>query len=442
MGELLGMLERVVNFCENRGAEAEVVGLKRREIIAVAERNDIKLCIKQYSTGIGIRTFTGKSMGFSSCNSAEEDILKETAQKAVRMSRKTPLLPFVGPAHPHPLPQVSGLYDRRIETVDEETVLATAQNMLRAAQKDPRISVDSGELQVVQREKAVSTSTGVSASEKKSQFSWFLIGLAREGNEVGSFRYYYGCCTHKKEMYTQETARLLAENALADLHPRKIEPFSGDIILAPEAVSLLVGEPLTFSANANNVYKGQSLLAGKLEEKIASDAVTIRDNCIIQGDFNASSFDREGAPHQNLPIVENGVLKSFLYDTQAANRDSVLSTGNATGTFREIPKIGVTNFMIEKGSQALDTMVEEIEKGLLINRFSGASSQVSGDFSGAVKGAQFIKSGEIQYPVKEATIAGNVFELLHNISDISKETLRYTQTVLPYMKVPEIRITA
>jgi predicted Zn-dependent protease len=67
---------------------------------------------------------------------------------------------------------------------------------------------------------------------------------------------------------------------------------------------------------------------------------------------------------------------------------------------------------------------------------------VSGDFSGAAKGAQFIQSGEIVHPVKEATIAGNVFEILPTISDISKEYLRYTHMTLPYVKVPGMQIIA
>jgi PmbA protein len=212
--------------------------------------------------------------------------------------------------------------------------------------------------------------------------------------------------------------------------------------LSPDAVSGLISDPVIFSINGNNAYRGQSVLAEKRGQPVASDIVTVRDNATIPSDYNSSSFDREGSPHQNLAIVEKGVFKRFLYDSFAANRESSESTGNATGTFREIPRIGTTNFMVERGSHSLGTLIAETEKGLLISRFSGTSQQVSGDFSGAVRGAQVIKSGEIQYPVKEATIAGNVFDILPRISDISKETLRYSQTVLPYIKVSDMEFTA
>ena len=442
MGDLTSVLEKVVTFCETLGAEAEVFGLKRSEIITAIERGTIKLCIKQYSAGVGIRTLVKNSPGFSSCNSLEEDTVKETAEKAVAMARKTPALPFSKFAPPRTLPQISGLYDPAIETFDEETAISKAQDMAETARKDPRVLVDAGEFDVVIREKAISTSTGVSASEKQSRFSWYLVGMAREGKDVGSYEYYYGCCTQKKDLYLEETATTLAEKVVANLRPRKVSSFTGDLILSPDAVSGLISDPVTFSINGNNAYRGQSVLAEKRGQPVASDIVTIRDNATIPKDYNSSSFDREGSPHQNLAIVEKGIFKRFLYDSFAANRESSESTGSATGTFREIPKIGTTNFMVEKGSHSLDTLIAETEKGLLISRFSGTSQQVSGDFSGAVRGAQVIKSGEIQYPVKEATIAGNVFDILPRISGISKETLRYSQTVLPYIKISDMEFTA
>ncbi|KYK31425.1 MAG: hypothetical protein AYK19_03950 [Theionarchaea archaeon DG-70-1] len=438
--DLLGTVEDVVTFCENRGAEAEVSGIKTKEVIVAMERSDIKLCIKQNTTGVGIRTLIGNSMGFASCNSLDERITTETAEKAVSMSRKTPPLPFCTLASPGRLPDVPGLYDPEIQNIDEEDAISIAHNMITAIREDPRVFIDSGELSISVREKAISTSTGISAAEKKSRLSWLLIAIAREKDEVGSFEYEYGCTTKVKEVYAEETARMIAEKAAANLHPQKIESFSGDIILGPGAVVDLIVDPFVSSVNANNVYRGQSVLAQKLTEEVASDVVTIRDHAVLPGDFNASAFDREGTPHQNVTIVENGVLTQFMYDSLAANRENVSPTGNATGTVREIPMIGVTNFVVDETSRALDTIVEEADTGLLITRYSGTAERISGDFSGAVKGAQYIKSGEIQHPVKEAAIAGNIFEILPRITDVSEETLRYPKMVLPYMKIPEMQI--
>ena len=440
--DLLATAEKAVLHCEKKGVEAEAIGIRIDEIIVTVERNDVKLCIKQESSGVGIRTLRGNSVGFASCNTLDEKRVKETAEKAVNMAGRTPPLPFVRFASPGPLPDIEGVYDPGIHTFREEDAVLTAQNMVRAATEDPRVAVDSGEFAASLREKSVFTSTGIAAAERRSRFSWFIFGMAREGTDVGSFVHQYGCCTRVSDMQVEKSAQLLGEEAVANLHPEKIDSFSGDIILGPDAVSNLIGDPVTISVNANNVYRGQSVLAQKRGTQIASEVVTLQDNAILPRDASSSAFDREGTPHQNVTIVENGVLKQFLYDSLAANREGQPPTGNATGNCRELPKIGITHFVMGGKTRPLDTILEETDKGLLLSRFSGTSDYVSGDFSGAAKGAQFIQSGEITHPVKEATIAGNVFEVLPTISDISKEHLRYSHMTLPYVKVPDMQIIA
>jgi PmbA protein len=439
VNDLVQALETAAAFCEKRGAEAECYGIKRNEIIVTVERNDIKLCIKQKSAGVGIRTLIKNAVGFSSCNSLDPDIIRKTAQKAVTMSKKTPPLLCNALAVPGPFPALSGLYDPVIHEFDEKDAVTAVDSMVKAARKDPRVTVDSGEFNAVLRTKAVVTSTGITASEKKSMFSWYIVGMAREKTDVSSFEYQYGSCTHVNQLYLEKTAHTMADNAVANLHPESVAPFTGDIILGPEAVSALIGDPLKFSLNAHNVYRGQSVLATKLHQQIASDILTLKDNPVIPYTHNSSAFDREGSPHQEVTPLKKGVLQQYLYDASAAKREGISSTGNATGTFREMPAIGISNFIIENRSTPLQTLLEETTKGLLISRFSGTSDQISGDFSGACKGAHVITAGAA-HPVKGVVISGNVFEILHRITAISKETLKYSRMVLPFIKVADMRI--
>ena len=128
-----------------------------------------------------------------------------------------------------------------------------------------------------------------------------------------------------------------------------------------------------------------------------------------------------------------------MYDTLAAHRDNHLPTGNATGSFREIPKVGISNFIIGGTSRQLETMVQETKRGILVNRFSGATADVSGDFSGSLKGTELIEEGERQYTTKEVSISGNLFDILPKISDVSIETQHYPQMILPYVKIPDMQ---
>lgn len=437
--DLLGILEDIVSYCEHRGAEAEVMGLSKEEIVVTVERNYVKLCISQDIGGVGIRTSMNNAIGFASCNSLDMAVTQKAAQKALSMSKKTPRTSYDVFATPGSLPNIQGIYDPAIQSFDEAQAITTVQDMVSTACEDPRITLDNGEFQVSVRNRAIATSSGISYQEKKSRFSWFLIGLAREGGDVGSFVYVYGCATHVKDLSCTETAHTISQQALRNLNAQKVESFTGDCILGPEAVSSLLGYPLIFALNAHNVHRGQSLLSGKLDTPICSETITIEDNPTVPYDVNASSFDREGTPHQNVILIQDGLLKSFMYDTLAAHRDNHLPTGNATGSFREIPKVGISNFIIGGTSRQLETMVQETKRGILVNRFSGATADVSGDFSGSLKGTELIEEGERQYTTKEVSISGNLFDILPKISDVSIETQHYPQMILPYVKIPDMQ---
>ena len=438
--ELMGCLEDIVSYCEHRGVEAEVMGLSKEEIVVTMERNDVKLCISQDLGGVGIRTARDNAVGFASCNSLEKSVTLKAAQKAVDMSKKTPKASHDVFAVPGSIPVIEGLYDPQIYTFGEEQAIRTVQEMITIACEDPRIMLDSGEFQVSVRNRAIATTRGISYKEKKSRFSWFLIGIARENSDVGSFVYVYGHATHIKDLSCSQTAQALSRDALRNLNAQKIESFTGDLILGPEAVSSLIGYPMIFALNAHNVHRGQSMLAGKMGTPICSDIITFQDNPTLSYDINASGFDREGTPHQDVVMVQDGLLQNFMYDTLAANREGHPPTGNAIGSFREIPKVGITNFIISGRSRNLDTIIEETEKGLLVNRFSGATADVSGDFSGSLKGTQLIQGGECRHTTKEVTIAGNLFDILPRISDISTETQYYPQMILPHIKITDMQV--
>jgi PmbA protein len=98
--------------------------------------------------------------------------------------------------------------------------------------------------------------------------------------------------------------------------------------------------------------------------------------------------------------------------------------------------------IVKAGVSDLQELINGITQGIIINRFSGNVNPVNGDFSGVVKGGQYIKNGEIQYPVKELMVAGNVFDALKNIIGVSKETKIMSDAILPYIAFDNISFTA
>ena len=131
-----------------------------------------------------------------------------------------------------------------------------------------------------------------------------------------------------------------------------------------------------------------------------------------------------------------------MYNTYTAAKDQVKSTGHATGGGRASPSVGPTNIIVKQGREKLDSIVKDIKKGMLVTRFSGNVSAVSGDFSGVVKGGFIIEDGEKKHAVKETLIGGNIYRNLNDVQAISKERKMVGTMLLPYLCVQNVSITA
>jgi PmbA protein len=140
-------------------------------------------------------------------------------------------------------------------------------------------------------------------------------------------------------------------------------------------------------------------------------------------------------------LIENGVLKSFIYNVKAAKRAGVKSTGNATrGGFSSLPGIGVHNVYIAAGKNSRDEIIKSTKKGLLLREVTGYGiDPVSGNFSGGAAGFWII-NGEIAHPVKGLTIAGKASDILNGIDMLGSDLDLNRTFAAPTFRVSEMQI--
>lgn len=187
---------------------------------------------------------------------------------------------------------------------------------------------------------------------------------------------------------------------------------------------------------AEDVQKGLSLLKNKVGEKIAAEKLTIIDTPFYEGNTMQIAFDGEGVPTSEKTVIENGILKTLLYNLSSAKKDGVESTGNAS---RSGSSIGtrVYSFHIVPGTLTKDELLQKAGDGIYITELKGlhaGANSVTGDFS--IESAGFkITDGKIGDPIKSFTVAGNFFDLLKEIDEIGSEIEvggpGYTQIISP-----------
>ncbi len=173
------------------------------------------------------------------------------------------------------------------------------------------------------------------------------------------------------------------------------------------------------SFSAKNAILGMSMLAGKEGEKIAADIVSITDDAMREGCPVQTPFDEEGVATYKKNVVENGVLKTLLYDLTTAIKTGKQTTGNG----RRGGNIAPYNFAISAGEDTLESLFGKAGEGIYVTGVKGlhaGANPITGDFSVESEGF-LIKDGKKAGPIKSFTVAGNFFELLGKIDSLSNE---------------------
>jgi PmbA protein len=443
MKDLLTLCDRVVDAALKSGAdEAEAMSVRVRDVNVELQKNDLQMARSMSGTGLGLRVFRGGSLGFAYVNSFDEASTAESVERAVGMASASPPDPLNVLPDPTEIRPLEGMFAEGSEDYDVRSAVDRTLEMLRAARDfDPRVSVDSGELAGHSGEKAIVSSRGVRAAERSSFYYCYIFGMAKEGEAVSSFDFQYDGARAPDAIDPTAVAVKFAENVVASLGAVKGESFKGPVILAPKAASEILVDPIAVSVRASAVQRETSKFRGKLDQRVAAPILSVTDDSTLKNGAATTAFDREGLAPEVLPLIEQGVLRNFLYDAYTARKDGRLSNGHAGGSASSVPLVATTNIVVAAGDSAVEDMIAGVDGGLLVTRFSGNADPVSGDFSGAVKGGRMIRNGRLAEPLCGTMIAGNTFELLEKITDVSRETERMLGSVVPYIALEEVSVT-
>jgi PmbA protein len=443
---ILDLLEYAVKQVETLGArDAEAYGAINNESEVFIENNDVKQAKSQRTSSIGIRAVLNGSIGFYSTNNLAKSKIRDAAAMAIKIAHAGPrdrhnVLPARSKSKSKSL---RGIYDRNADSFQTLDAVKMADEMLKSAKSyDSRVSVDSGNFSAEVATHALANSNGIELKEKASIFSWSIMGMAIEDTEISSFDYQVGGSHYIKDIDVSNTATEFAQTVVNSLGTHKLEEsFKGEMLLTPMAANEMIEEAIAHAINSDAMQKKSSHFAGKIGKQVASDLLTVEDDATNVQGLNASSFDREGVFHRRNVVIEKGILKKFLYNTHTASKDGVRSTGNAGGSTSSPPTVSTTNFLVKPMRSSIDTLVSEIDKGIIISRFSGNVNPVNGDFSGVVKGGRLVMNGTIRHAVREVMVAGNVFEALRRLNGISRERKTIYGSILPYMRFDGISFT-
>ncbi len=443
---MVNLADDAVDLAVRKGAsEAEAYVYEGQATNIGIELGQISKTNRIIDRGLGVRVAINKAVGFAYTNMVDELNAVERvigrALSAAKASKPDP--DWKGLAQKKPYASPENTFDDKVIDLSSEELVNIAATMLDAAsQVDKRVFPIEGGIGSAYISNAIANSNDITGFDKGTVIECSIATVAKEANSVTPVCFEFNA-SRNYNIDANWVGKEAAKMALSALKTKPVESKSSTLILTQFALQDLLAYTLTNAVRADNVQRNQSPFKDKLGEKVASKNLTIYDDGLFPGGLRTWAFDGEGVPHQKTTVIEKGILHNFLYDNYSAKKEGKESTGNAgRAGYLSTPSIDTTNFHIMPGNKNSDQMLSEVDDGLIIYYLQGAhsSNPVSGEFSVVATPAWKIKKGEIVHCSRGVMLAGNIFEVLKNVSVVGSNERQMGQLISPWIQVENVRV--
>jgi len=436
------LAKSLVKKCLDKGADSSEVFIESSRDLSIEVRNgEVETVQEASSNGVGFRVLKNGAMAFSYSNDLSEKALEDTISRAVGFAGSTT------PAENNVLPsekgetEVKSLFDPDLSKVTMDRKITMAKKVEELAMRDKRITKSGGSgFAESETEVFLANSNGLSKSFKTSVCNFGVYVVAEKGEQKSSGGEYCSRRFFSDLKPAEEVAEKAARDAYEMLDPKMVKTQKADVVFDTDVSRAILGGILS-AVNGERVLQGASFLRDMIDKKIGSELITLVDDGTLAKGLGSQPFDGEGVPTQKRIIVENGVLKGFMYNTIVAKRAGKTSTGNASrGNYRSIPGIGPHNFFMANGETPPQEIIKATEKGLWLKGVTGYGiNPVSGHFSGGASGF-WIENGKVVFPVKGLTIAGTAFDMLNGLDMLGNDLDMNRGFTAPTFRIKNIQI--
>ena len=413
-----------------RGVDLEVLATNQSKLTIQAQNGAASDVSMASSGGIGLRVVTGGRVGYAYSEELTEDALNWTLDEAIGNAE----LQEQGQAT---LPAGAAL--GRHELVDEGLSAALQEKKDTAIKVEREVAQDK-RVQAVQyagyserrSEVEIGSTKGVDGAYRVGYASLFTALVMREGDSVKQG--YEG--EAKREFHQLDPGRTAQESLRKlgrHLGAKPLTTGRRRAIFEPDVVATLL-MLFTYAASGKTLAEGRSRLAGKLGEKIASDLVTIVDDPTLPDGLGSRPFDAEGSPAERLVILEKGVLRSFIHNSDTAARTQQANTGHAARSYKGTLDVATSNLLLLPGSGVTR------KDGILVTDLMGVhagANPITGDVSVQAMGLELV-SGE-ERPVDDFAISFNLFNLLERVEEVGNDA-EWVEGWSGVSKVPSLAV--
>ncbi len=413
--ELEQMVGKLLDSAKQQGATSAEAVVSRDSGFGVSVRmGEVETVERTQDNALGVTVYFGQRKGTASTSDFSHEAIEETVKAACNFARYTSEDDCSGLADAElmatDVPDLDLYHPWDIEVDDAIALALRCEDAARA--EDPRITNSEGaDVNSHSGLHVYGNSHGFVGGYPTSRHSLSCSVLGQQGDSMERDYWYTSArCSDDLEA-AEAVGKHAAERALARLGGRSLSTRQSPIIFHANIASSLLGSFLG-AIRGSALYRQASFLLDHLGKPIFPEFVHIHEEPLLKCAAASAPFDNEGVATYAKDLITDGVLSSYLLSSYSARKLGMQTTANAGG---------IHNLRIDSGDLDHAALLKEMGSGLLVTELMGqGSNPVTGDYSRGASGF-WIENGEIQYPVHEITIAGNLKQMYQDLLAISND---------------------
>jgi PmbA protein len=415
INRLKNIVQDLLDEAKSQGASASEAGLSQENGLTVSARlGDVETIEHHCGQGLGITVYFDQRKGSASTTDLSPESIKETVSAACSIARYTSEDEFAGlPEKDLLATEFPDLDLNHPWGISVDDAIALAIECEDAARNfDSEISNSEGaSVNTHQGTHVMGNSLGFLHGYTSTRHSLSCSVLAQRGESMQR-DYWYSVARNALNLEAaSEIGKKAAQRALRRLEGRTLSTRQCPVLYSAEIASGLLSSFIG-AISGGNLYRKSSFLLDALDTQVFPEFIRIYEQPHLKGALGSAAFDGEGVATKSHDIVSEGILRSYVLSTYSARKLGLHSTGNAGG---------VRNLTIDTGALDFQGMLKQLDTGLLVTELMGQGVNIlTGDYSRGAAGF-WVENGQIQYPVEEITIAGNLKDMLRNIVAVGND---------------------
>lgn len=420
-------IRRVLDTSLKNGGDLAEVYLENTERLSLKlDEGRLEQATQGNDIGGGVRVFYGNTAAYAYTDDLSEGSLLEAAEAARAAAGGTNQMRVSLDLTQQESPitsQVKRPFEQ-MSTQEKADILRQMDQVTR--QHSPHIvSVQCGYTET-RRQVWVYNSDGVWAEDERAFLEFQGQVTAQKGDVRQSSATGIGGQTGLEFLNDRDPVQMMpdaADTALLMLDARPAPAGEMPVVITNGWGGVLFHEACGHCMEADFVTKGASAYAGLVGEKVGPEFLTAIDDGTIPGRRGTMRFDDEGMPTNRTVMIENGILKEYMWDLTEARRAGRASTGNGRRqSFRHMPMPRMTNTFINAGPHDPQEIIRSVKKGLYAKKLGGGQVEIGrGDYVFTITEGWLIEDGKLTAPVRGATLVGNGPQTLRQIDMIGTD---------------------